>query len=213
VFLEEAISPAYYFENGEMKQLPAMSGREIFHFPQPIGEVPVYFMDHEETYTLPKFLPKNPNYVDFKLALTDDALNAIKLFRDVGLLSKRPVRLGKVKINPLHLLVSLLPTPSQVAGKIRGSAGLVVEVTGTKSDRTRHVRLHVTMTHEEAYEKYRANATSYLTGTPSAVCALMLATGRIPNRGVIAPECLDADKFLQETEKFDVKVQVEETSS
>ncbi len=212
VFLEEAISPAYIFEDGEMKQLPAMSEREMFPFPRPIGKVPVYLMDHEETYTLPKFLPKKPNYVDFKLALLDDAASAIKLFRDIGLLSKRPVKLGKVEVSPLHLLVSLLPTPSQVAGKIRGNAGLVVEVTGKGGGKRRRVRLYVTMTHEEAYEKYGANATSYLTGTPSAVCALMLAEGRIQNRGVIAPECLDAEMFLNETRKFDINVQVENTS-
>jgi saccharopine dehydrogenase (NAD+, L-lysine-forming) len=212
VFLEEAVSPAYYFECGEMKEVPRMSERELFLFPQPIGEVPVYLMDHEETYTLPKFLPKKPTRVDFKLALTDDAAPAIKLFRDIGLLNKRPIKLGKIKVSPLHLLVNLLPTPSEVAGKIRGSAGLVVEVTGKQADRRRRVRAYVTMTHEEAYGKYRANGTSYLTGTPAAVCALMLAAGRIRNKGTIVPELLDAGKFLDETRKFDIRVQVENTS-
>jgi saccharopine dehydrogenase (NAD+, L-lysine-forming) len=211
VFLEEAVSPAYYFEDEKMKEVPAMSEKELFPFPHPIGKVPVYLMDHEETYTLPKFLPKKPNRVDFKLALTDDTASAIKLFRNVGLLNKHAIKVGRTKVSPLHLLVNLLPTPSEVAGKIRGSAGLVVETTGKQAGQPRCVRAYVTMTHEQAYGKYRANATSYLTGTPAAVCALMLATGRIKNRGAIVPELLDAGQFLDETRKFDINVQVENT--
>ena len=209
VFLEEAISPARYFEGGEMKTKPPMSGREIYPFPPPIGDVPVYSMDHEEVHTLPLYLSKKPSFVDFKLALTDEAASAIRLLEGLGLLSRKPVQVGTVKVSPLSLLLRLLPPPSQTVGKIRGNAGILVEVTGeTSGERVLH-RLYVTMSHDEAYEKYRSNATSYLTGTPTAICALMLADGRIENRGVIVPECLNAETFIEEARKFDLEVQVE----
>jgi saccharopine dehydrogenase-like NADP-dependent oxidoreductase len=62
------------------------------------------------------------------------------------------------------------------------------------------------MTHDEAYDKHGTNATSYLTGTPTAVCALMIAQGRIENRGVAVPECLNAESFLTEASKYDLRI-------
>jgi len=209
VFLEEAVSPCHYFEGGELKTSPAMSRKETYPFPQPIGEIPVYGMDHEEVHTLPYFLPKKPNYVDFKLALTDDAANAIKLFHAIGLLGKKPIKFGKTEVSPLSVLLHLLPSPSQVAGNIHGSAGIMVEVSGQKSGEQQVIKHHVMMTHDEAYEEHRANATSYLTGTPTAICARMVAEGRIQNRGVIVPECLDAERFLGEAPRYDLRIQVE----
>ena len=209
VFLEEAVSPCHYFEGGELKTSPPMSRKETYRFPQPIGEVSVYGMDHEEVHSLPYYLPKKPNYVDFKLALTDDTANAIRLFNGMGLLNAKPMKFGKAKVTPLSILLRLLPSPSQVAGKIHGNAGILVEVRGDKSGEQQVVRHHVMMTHDEAYEKYRSNATSYLTGTPTAICARMLAEGGIENRGVIVPECLDAESFLAEAAKYDLRVQVE----
>ena len=91
VFLEEATSPAHYLENGELKTSHPLSGKELYHFPPPIGSVQVYRMDHEEVHTLPKYLPKKPNFVDFKLALTNEAASAIKLFQGLGLLDRRPI--------------------------------------------------------------------------------------------------------------------------
>jgi saccharopine dehydrogenase-like NADP-dependent oxidoreductase len=84
-----------------------------------------------------------------------------------------------------------------------------VEVKGEVSGERRVQKLYATMSHEEAYEKHRSNATSYLTGTPTAVCALRLAEGRIEKRGVLVPECLDAEPFIQEARDFDINVQIE----
>lgn len=209
VFLEEAASPAHYFEGGEMRTAPPMSGREIYPFPQPIGEVPVYSMDHEEVHTLPLYLPKKPNYVDFKLALTDDAASAIKLFHGLGLLGRKPLQVGKARVSPMSVLLNLLPPPAKIAGKIRGNAGILVEVKGESAGARYVCKLYATMSHDEAFEKYRTNATSYLTGTPAAVCALMVAEGRIENRGVIVPECLNAESFIERAKEFDVRVRTE----
>jgi len=186
-----------------------MSRKETYPFPEPIGQIPVYAMDHEEVHSLPYYLPKKPNYVDFKLALTDDSAQAIRLFHDIGLLDTKTIRLGKAEVSPLSLLLRLLPSPSQIAGKIHGSAGVLVEVKGKKSGEQRVSRLYATMTHDEAYERHGSNATSYMTGTPTAVCALMIATGRIENRGVTVPECLNSESFLTEAAKYDLRIHEE----
>lgn len=209
VFLEEAVSPARYFRDGEIKTATAMYERELYRFPDPIGEVPVYGMDHEEVHTLPQYLPKKPRFVDFKLALTDDTASAIKLFHQLGLLDRKPVTVGKAKVTPLNVLLRLLPAPSLLAGKIKGNAGILVEIRGVASGEDCLHKFYATLSHEEAYVKNRSNATSYLTGTPTAVCASMLGTGRVENRGVIVPELLDAAQFIEEARKFELQVQHE----
>jgi saccharopine dehydrogenase (NAD+, L-lysine-forming) len=209
IFLEEAVSPCHYFEGGELKTSPPMSRKETYRFPQPIGQISVYGMDHEEVHTLPYYLPKKPSYVDFKLALTDETASAIKLFDAIGLLNAKPMKFGRAEVSPLSVLLRLLPSPSQTAGKIHGSAGVLVEVRGEKAGEQQLVKSHAIMTHDEAYEKHASNATSYLTGTPTAICTLMLAEGLIQNRGVIVPECLHAERFLAKAPRYDLHVQVE----
>jgi len=209
VFLEEAVSPAQYFEGGEIKTAPPMSAKEIYPFPQPLGNTPVYGMDHEEVHTLPFYLPKKPSYVDFKLALTDDGAAAIKLLHGIGLLEQKPLQVGKAKVKPMSLLLHLLPPPALIAGKIRGNAGILVEVRGEVAGAPHMHRLYANMSHDEAFTKYHTNATSYLTGTPAAVCALIVAEGRIENRGVIVPECLNAESFIEKAKDFDIHVQIE----
>jgi len=209
VFLEEAISPSQYYEDGEMKTNPPLSNRELYKFPLPLGEIPLYSMDHEEVHSLPTYLPKKPKFVDFKLALTDEADSAIKLFHGIGLLSRKPIAVGKVKVSPLSMLLRLLPPPSKIAGKIHGSAGVLVEAKGQISGEPYVEKLYAMMTHDEAFEKYQTNATSYLTGTPTAVCAKMVGEDRISERGVIFPEMFNAQPFIKEAKNFDLDVHIE----
>jgi saccharopine dehydrogenase-like NADP-dependent oxidoreductase len=109
----------------------------------------------------------------------------------------------------MSLLLHLLPPPALIAGKIRGNAGILVEVRGEVAGAPHMHKLYASMSHDEAFTKYRTNATSYLTGTPAAVCALMVAEGRIENRGVIVPECLNAESFIEKAKDFDIHVQIE----
>jgi saccharopine dehydrogenase-like NADP-dependent oxidoreductase len=168
-------------------------------------------MDHEEVHTLPFYLPKKPNYVDFKLALTDDGAAAIRLLHGIGLLGQEPLQVGTAKVSPMSVLLRLLPPPAEIAGKIRGNAGILVEVKGEAAGVPYMHRLHASMSHDEAFTKHHTNATSYLTGTPAAVCALMVAEGQIENCGVVVPECLKAESFIKKARDFDVCVQIETT--
>jgi hypothetical protein len=141
----------------------------------------------------------------------DEAANAIRLFNGIGLLNPKQMKFGKTKISPLSVLLRLLPSQSQIAGKIHGGAGVLVEVRGEKSGEQQVARSYVMMTHNEAYEKHKSNATSYLTGTPTAICAMMLAQGCVENRGVMVPECLNAQQFLDEAPRYDLRIQLEKT--
>jgi saccharopine dehydrogenase-like NADP-dependent oxidoreductase len=107
------------------------------------------------------------------------------------------------------VLLRLLPPPSKIGGKIHGSAGILVEAKGEISRQPYVEKLYAIMTHDEAFEKYQTNATSYLTGTPTAVCAKMVGDGRIDERGVIFPEMLKPQPFIEEAKNFNLEVQIE----
>ena len=54
--IEEVLMPATYYADGHYRKLPPFSGKEHFHFPDPLGTLPIYNVDHEEAETLPTYI-------------------------------------------------------------------------------------------------------------------------------------------------------------
>ena len=198
VFFDEILSPAYIYEDGKYRKLPPFSAHEIYEFPEPVGRLPVYAVAHEEVFTLPKFIKKGARYVDFKLALSDELIQAIKLLRRIGLLKARKVPVKGAKVAPKDVFFALMPKPSEVSRYIEGHASLVVEVEGEVDNRPVTYTMYTLMSHEEAYKMFRANATAYLTGTVPAVIALMIAKEKIEGEGVLVPEQLEPEPIIEE---------------
>lgn len=195
-FIEEATSNALQFENGEYREHPPWSGREMYPFPEPVGPQPVYFMSHEEVDTLPRFVGKGIRSVDFKLAVPDEMRDRLDFLRRIGMTRHDPVDVGGTRVRPLQVLSAVLPQPADLGGRIRGAAIVLVEVEGRSSGRRmRHV-LHVAKTHEEAFRLGRATATAWLTGTGAAAGALAIVTRRLTTPGVLAPEQIDPAPIL-----------------
>jgi saccharopine dehydrogenase (NAD+, L-lysine-forming) len=51
--------------------------------------------------------------------------------------------------------------------------------------------------HDEAFAKHAVQGTGWRTGVPAACAAIMFARGLIRERGVLAPECIDPQPFLE----------------
>lgn len=198
VFFDEILSPSYIYVDGRYKKLSPFSGYELYEFPEPLGRQPVYSVAHEEVFTLPKFIKKGVRYVDFKLSLSDELIQAIKLLRRIGLLRARKVPVKGTKVAPKDVFFALMPKPSEVSRYIEGHAALVVEVTGESEKREVTYTMYTLMSHEEAYRMFRANATAYLTGTVPAVIAGMIAKGKIEGGGVMVPEQLEPEPIIEE---------------
>ena len=87
-YLEDCADEAIYWENGEYKYAPLFSGEEDYYFPEPLKMTgKVYYHNHEEPVTLPKFLGKPVKYVDFKMGDPDSAtwqflIEGLKLMDD-----------------------------------------------------------------------------------------------------------------------------------
>ena len=206
VFLYEVFELPDVYENGVLHKVDPLTGEELYEFPEPIGPLTVYHVSHEETETLPLFINKGLKHVDFKLALSPETVQMLKVLKQLGLLSDNPLNLKGQKISPKEMVLSLFPKPADLPGKVDGYASVVVDVKGEKKgEKIRHL-VYTFMSHREAYEKYGATATSYLTGTPPAIGAIMIAKNEISTRGVISPECLEPKPFMDKLSQKGIKI-------
>lgn len=206
VLIDEVLNRPEIFKDGVLRRQSPLSGEEVYQFPEPVGPLTVYFVDHEEPETFSRFIDKGIHYADFKLALSPEIVQMLKILKQLNLTSKKPIEVKGVKIAPKDVLLSLLPKPADLAGKVRGYSCIAVEVTGLKASKPVRTLAYAYMSHQEAFRKYGVTATAYLTGTPPAIGAVMLAKGNIKTRGVIPPECLQPKPLLAEIAKKGIKV-------
>ena len=193
--LEEVTVPAAVFKDGKITYVPPLNERQIYEFPQPIGPLPVYNTIHEETYLMSQYID-GLKYADFRIAVDDEFARVANTLRKLGMHSLKPVDVKGVMVRPLDVVVSLMPRPVDLIGKVKGFAGIVVEVTGEKDGQKVMVKVWTTMSHERAYELASSNATGYVVGTGGAVAAEMLLSGEIPDKGVLVPEQIPAEKYV-----------------
>ncbi len=191
-FIEETLHTSRIWEAGKYREVPPFGEGETYTFPDPVGPQKVYSVDHEEVDSLPRFVGKGVEYVDFKLALDDVTVRTLQTLRDLKLLDRgSPEAPG-----PRRAVLNALPKPAELAGKIDGYAALVVETAGEKDGRPVAETLLTTMSHRKANELYHVTATAYLTGTPAAVAVLQMVGGTAKEPGMLPAESLDPAPFF-----------------
>ncbi len=199
--IEEVLMPATYYGDGAYRKLPAFSGKEMFPFPDPVGKLPVYNVDHEEQETLPTFigevLGKGCDYCDFKIALGDEYVDAIKMLGKLGLDSPNKVDVRGVKVAPRDVVAAVLPDPSTLGHKAKGDCAIGTITKGTKDGKEVGYFVYTELNHERTYKKYGHSATGYSVGAPLAVCAMLFAQGKITQKGVFPPEMLDPEPIVK----------------
>lgn len=210
--LEEATTPALIFKDGKHSYLPPLHKREMYDFPEPIGPLPVYNTTHEETFMIPKFI-KGIKHADFKIAIDDNFAAISNTLRRLGLSGLKPIEVKGATVRPIDVVVSLMPRPVEMAGKVKGYAGIVVEVIGLKDARRTKVKVWMSMSHERAYELCKSNATGYLVGSGGAVAAEMLIEGEVKDKGLHVPEQLPAEKFIARLPAKEIFVKEEITAA
>ena len=195
-WIDELCVPAAVFRNGKMEYVPPLHEKEIYDFPEPIGPLPVYKTLHDETFLMPKHI-KGIRHASFRIGVDDEFALVARTLRKLGLNSKEPVDVKGVRVRPLDVVVALLPRPVDLAGKIKGHGGTVVEVKGEGGGKKVRVRMWAFASHEEAYARYGTNATGYLVGIGGAVPAEMLVEGVVKDKGLLVPEQLPAEEFVR----------------
>jgi saccharopine dehydrogenase (NAD+, L-lysine-forming) len=115
----------------------------------------------------------------------------------LGLSGKNRVRVGDVSIAPRDLVVSLLPQPKDLAGRMRGKTCVGVLVKGIKNGEPRSYYIYNVSDHEAVYAELGVQATAYQTGIPPVIAARLIHQGVWRGTGVMSPEQLDPDPFLE----------------
>jgi saccharopine dehydrogenase (NAD+, L-lysine-forming) len=203
--MDEVSMPAGIFKDGGMTTVPPLSSSDVYEFPQPIGKLKVFNTDHEETYLMSKLI-KGVRDVDFRIAIDDDFANVARALQLVGMHRRDEIDVRGVKVRPIDLLGALMPKPTDLVGKVKGYAAIVVETTGMKDGKRTMIKMSVPLSHEEAYKLSKSNATGYLVGIGGAIGAEMLLDGKIKQKGAVFPEQIDSEEFLERLRGKGLKV-------
>jgi len=202
VALEDMEEPPAVFRDGRVIRVPPFSEEETFDFPEPFGPQPVVQHMHEEPLTFGRFLGKGLRYVDLKMG--GHHVYQMKEAMALGLLSRKPIRVGRATVVPRDVLLALIPpaaTPADVVRLLRRGVLIdatgchVVHVEGTKAGRAvalRYVALGPSLREVQAWIPGATNM-SYKVGVSAAILVEMLARGEVRPTGLYPPECLEGE--------------------
>ena len=195
VMIDECLCNAVAYRNGRFVMEQPLTGMEPFDFPE-IGVLTCYYVDHEECKSLPRLFPQ-ARVIDFKLCMADSTVETLRVMKRLGLSSKNRVRVGDHSIAPRDLVVSLLPDPKDLAGRMRGKTCVGTLAKGVKNGEPKAYFIYNVTDHESAYRDLGVQGTAYQTGIPPVIAARLISQGIWRGAGVMSPEQFDPDPFLQ----------------
>jgi len=191
------------FRDGKLIELEPRAGKEIFKFPQPLGDMEVNYSIHSEFATIPRTI-KGLKNMDVKIGFPSEIESALEALIDLGLDSTQLLEVEGIMIEPRKLISSCLVTLSKATEMWKDAFALVVEVIGEKEgEKVQYILETVT----EPMGKWGVSATGYITGIPLSIATQMLGRGDITLKGVHAPEeCIDPQAFVKELSTRDIEV-------
>lgn len=187
--LDEFLLPAVVFEDGELREVPAASGRTDIAFPEPVGAQPGFYTLHSELATLPRTIA-GIRTVRWRLALPPMIEAGFRAIVALGLASTEPIETETGPVTPRSLLIRLLARLPAPTGPPRDVEAMIVEASGPAGRARAEALFRPT--------REGLSAGAFGTAMPIALCASWLAEGSIPP-GVHPPEAgIDAERFLAE---------------
>jgi len=204
--IEEVLMPATYFKDGTYRKYGSFENKEIFDFPDGVGKVPIYNVAHEESETLGTYigevLGKGCDYTDFKIALGDEYVDAIKMIGKLGLDNPNKIKVKDVMVAPRDVVNAVLPDPSQLGHLAKGQCAIGTITKGTKDGKSAGHYMWTSLDHKKCYQKWNNSATAWSVGVPAAISAILWAQGKVPMKGVFPPEMMNPDAFIKMLPKF-----------
>jgi len=192
------ILPPHAYEDGRLIRRESLSRNFDFTFPDPVGTLTVWNVDHEESQLMPLFLgDKGLRDADFFIALDPDWANLLLAWRRLGFAHNKEIEFGGGRFRPLDLLVSRLPRSVDLIGRMHGSVCVGTLAEGTIGGKRVRRYMYQITSHDGAYAEHGVQGTGWQTGVPAACGAIMLVRGQVPGHGVYAPEQIDPAPFLE----------------
>jgi saccharopine dehydrogenase (NAD+, L-lysine-forming) len=193
--IREVTARGKYWENGEWKEIDAMSISDTIDFPG-VGPKKAYLIYHEELESLVQHIP-GLQRIRFWMTFGDEYLTHLRVLQNVGMTRIDPVEFQGQQIVPIQFLKALLPDPASLAENYAGKTSIGCIIEGTKDGKPRKVFIYNVCDHHECWKEVRAQAVSYTTGVPAAVGAEMIVSGTWKRAGVWHMEQLDSVPFLE----------------
>lgn len=166
-------------------------------------------MAHEELLSLAEFIP-GVRTVRFWMTFTEAYLTHVRVLEGLGLTSIEPVDYDGVPVVPLRLLKHVLPNPADLGPQTRGHTSIGCLIEGRKDNRPRRVLIYNICSHERAYAETGAQGVSYTTGVPAVLGARLVLEGAWARPGIVHPEQLPPDPFMDAIGPLGLPWQVKE---
>lgn len=211
--IKECLAKPNYWtaEQGEQFFPDPFFNKEEFEFPEPIGWLDCYNVEHEEVTTLGETIgrQKGCQYVDFKYALHPDFVNTLKVLAYLGLDSDEVIEVNGAEVIPRDVVVTTMPKPADLAGKIHGFSCVGALVRGTQGDRRKELYVYTMANHDEVFKKTGFQATVWQTGVPPVAAVELMANDTLKGRyGCIPPELIDPIPFLNIVKSMGMEWQI-----
>ena len=196
--IEECLNPPVIYERdrGWFTTEP-FSEPEVFDFPEGIGPVECVNVEHEEVLLIPRWV--DVDRVTFKYGLGEEFIDVLKTLHKLGLDRTEKVRLpGGVEVSPRDVVAASLPDPATLGDRMTGKtcAGLWVRGTG-KDGQPRSTYLYHVVDNEWSMREYGSQAVVWQTAVNPIVALELIAEKAWTGAGVLGPEALPADPFLE----------------
>lgn len=198
--LREVSAPGSYWEDGKWVEIPAMSIKREYDFPE-VGKKDMYLLHHEEIEALGKHFPEIKR-IRFFMTFGQSYLTHMKCLENVGMLSTTPIDFQGTKIVPIQFLKALLPDPASLGPRTKGKTNIGCVISGVKDGKPKTIFIYNVCDHEACYRELGSQAISYTTGVPAMIGAALVLEGSWRKPGVFTTDEFDPDPYMDMLNKW-----------
>ncbi len=192
--IREITQDGRYWEEGEWKEIPALSQKQVYDFPV-VGPKDAYLLYHEELESLCQNI-KGLKRIRFWMTFSEKYLTHLRVLENVGMTSIEPIEYEGKAIAPIQFLKAVLPDPASLGPRTKGKTCIGCDITGIKDGKQKRIFIYNVCDHEKCYREVRSQAISYTTGVPAMIGGMMILGGLWRKAGVWNMEQLDPDPFM-----------------
>lgn len=206
--IEEYVRPARMKKNGEIIEIPALSGCKMMEFDIPglkLPEMEGFFTDGSRTLldTIP-----SPNVTEYTLRYPGTAAR-MEFLREIGMFDLDPVDVNGVKTRPRDMFAALAYPAMELGQKENEFTFYYIEVTGVKNSKRIQYQFSL---YDERDMKTFYPSMSRTTGFTCVIVGRLIAEGMLNMPGVNPPEAIGknhkaVERFIEEMKKRNVLIQ------
>ena len=206
--IREVSAKGSYWEDGHWVETEPMEIKRVYNFPE-VGEKDMYLLHHEEIESLALNIP-GIKRIRFFMTFGQSYLTHLKCLENVGMTSIEPIMYEGKEIIPLQFLKAVLPDPASLGPRTVGKTNIGCIFIGKKDGKEKKLYIYNVCDHQECYKEVGSQASSYTTGVPAMIGAMMIMNGTWNKAGVYNIEEFDPDPFMEALNKYGLPWKISE---